>query len=460
MRAIKLILVALFIIPCGLTNSQNYLTENVVTGLTQPVCFAFLPGSNIIVTQKTGLAKIYNINNTFVSNFWSFTDSVNSSSEKGLLGVVLDPDFQSNRYIYFYYITSSNRYRIVRLKENNNLGTEPFYVFDEPNSTGSVHVAGNMRFGKDNKLYVSIGDNGTSSNAQSLTTFKGKILRINSNGTIPNDNPFFDDGNPYTANDDRIWAYGLRNSFDLCFSPANDSLYASENMVGNPDEINFIRKGKNYGWPICSGYCFPYNPLYKEPIGILPGNDNANYAPAGIIIYNGSQMPELNNKLLVIGMGAGQIYRGLVKCELGNAPLYDTITSKTILLDLTGTTLLQGSDGYLYICRLTQGTIVRLVHDLTGISNNNIPVDFSLSQNYPNPFNPITNIKYEIPKSGFVTLKICNVLGIEISTLVNETRQQGSHEVTWDASDFPSGVYFYELSAGEFTERKKMVLVK
>ncbi|HRQ31224.1 MAG TPA: T9SS type A sorting domain-containing protein, partial [Saprospiraceae bacterium] len=168
----------------------------------------------------------------------------------------------------------------------------------------------------------------------------------------------------------------------------------------------------------------------------------------------------LNNKLLVIGMGAGQIYRGLVKCELGNAPLYDTITSKTILLDLTGTTLLQGSDGYLYICRLTQGTIVRLVHDLTGISNNNIPVDFSLSQNYPNPFNPVTSIKYEMPQNGFVTLKIFNVLGMEISSLVNQTKRQGTHEVTWNASDFPSGVYFYELNVDGFSERKKMILVK
>jgi hypothetical protein len=240
----------------------------------------------------------------------------------------------------------------------------------------------------------------------------------------------------------------------------NDSIYASENMDGDPDEINFIRKGKNYGYPICAGYCFPYNPLYLNPIGILPGNNFSDYAPTGIIIYNGNQMPELVNKLLVIGMGGGQVFRGLVKCDLGNAPLYDTIVSKSILLDIMGTTLMQGSDGYLYICMLGAGKIVRLKYDVTGINNQNIPVGFKLEQNYPNPFNPVTNIKYEIPVSSIVTLKIFNALGMELTTLVNESKQQGSYDVSWDGTNYPSGVYFYELTAGDFMERRKMVLIK
>lgn len=439
--------------------AQQYMTEDVVTGLTQPVCFVFLPNNNILVTQKAGLANIYSTNNTLVSNFWNFTDSVSSFGERGLLGVVLDPNFQVNRYVYFYYISVQNKYRIVRLKENNNVGTDPYYVMNDSVANGSYHFAGNMRFGRDGKLYVSIGDNGLNGNGQLLTNFKGKILRMNTNGSAPSDNPFYDDGNPLTGNDDRIWAYGLRNSFDFCFSPVNDSLYATENTVGNPDEVNFIRKGKNYGWPVCEGYCFPYNPMYKNPITVLPGSDFGNYAPTGILVYTGSQMPELVNKLLVIGMG-GQNYRGLVKCNLGNAPFFDTVTTKSILLDITGTTLMQGSDGYIYICRLSQGAIVRLKYDLTGINNNNAPVGFALTQNYPNPFNPATNIKFEIPKTGFVSLKIFDMIGNEISSLVSESKPPGSYDVSWDASNFPSGVYFYELRAGEFTERKKMVLVK
>jgi hypothetical protein len=96
-----------------------------------------------------------------------------------------------------------------------------------------------------------------------------------------------------------------------------------------------------------------------------------------------------------------------------------------------------------------------------------IPLEFSLSQNYPNPFNPVTKIKFQVPKSPLsfgegqgVGLKIYNALGHEVQILVNESLQPGTYEVDWDASNFPSGVYFYELTSGDFTQTKKMVLLK
>jgi len=457
----KKVILSLIILPTILVYSQQYMLQNVVNGLTQPVAFVFLPNNNILLTQKGGQAKIYSLNNKLVSNFWNFTDSTLNSSESGLLGVCLDPNFSVNHYVYFYYNHAPNRIRIVRLTENNNIGTNPYFVFADPVATTGIHVSGNMRFGRDNKLYVTIGDNGTSANSQSLTTFKGKMLRMNPDGTAPVDNPFYDDGNPNSGNDDRIWALGLRNSFDFTVSPVNDSIYATENCYDAHDEINFIRKGKNYGWPVCDGFCFPYNPVYKNPITTIPGSGTINYAPTGILHYTGSQMPELVNKLLVVGSQNGPILRGLLKCELGNAPYLDTIVSKTVILDIFGrTTLMQGTDGFIYVMDLYGGKIDRLIYNTTGINYSNNPVNFSLSQNYPNPFNPVTSIKYEIPQNGFVKLKIFNVLGMEISTLVNQTKRQGTHEVTWNASDFPSGVYFYELNVDGFTERKKMILVK
>jgi glucose/arabinose dehydrogenase len=454
----KKYIVALIIL-YGVLFSQNYNSETVISGLSSPVAFSFFPNNNVILTQKAGLSKIYTLNNTFVSDFWNFTDSTSSAGEKGLLGVCLDPNYSVNRFIYFFYThTTPSQFRVVRLTENNNTGTNPFIVFSD-SSTGSIHQGGNIRFGRDGKLYISIGDNGLSSNSQLLTTHKGKMLRVNSDGTIPTDNPFYDDGNPKTGNDDRIWAYGLRNSFDFCFSPVNDSLYATENSGGTPDEVNFIRKGKNYGWPFCEGNCFPYNPLYKNPITELPGTGFQNFAPTGILIYTGSQMPELFNKLLVQS-SSGVIFKGLVSCALGNIPFYDTVISKTILLNESGgTSVMQGNDGYIYVSYFN-GNIKRVKYDLTSINGNGVPVNFSLFQNYPNPFNPTTSIKYEIPKISFVSLKVFNVLGIEIVTLVNETKQQGSYEVNWDASAYPSGVYFYELQSGGFTERKKMILIK
>ncbi|MCI0715133.1 MAG: PQQ-dependent sugar dehydrogenase [Chlorobi bacterium] len=454
-------LLTLFIFLHNLTiYSQSYQFETKITGLSAVTCFEFLSADNVIINQKTGLSKIYTLNNVFISNFWNFTDSTNSGGECGLIGVCLDPAYSSNHYIYFYYIHNNGNYRVVRLTNNNNIGSSPFIVFNAPAIVSTIHVGGNIHFGRDGKLYISIGENGTGSNSQSLTTFKGKILRINSNGTIPTNNPFYDDGNPLTGNDDRIWALGLRNSYDFTFSPINDSLYATENSAGSPDEVNYIIKGKNYGWPICQGYCNPYNPLYKQPLDTITGSGVVNYAPTGIIVYTGSVMPELYGRLIYGGYGLGPI-KGIMKATLGNPPFYDTVLTHVIINPLTSITCIkQGADGYIYLSIYAPGAIYKMVYNTSGINNNNAPVNFSLSQNYPNPFNPVTKIKYEIPKSEFVTLKIYNVLGIEIVALVDEQKQTGSYETEWNASSFPSGVFFYELQAGDFIDRKKMVLLK
>jgi len=97
-----------------------------------------------------------------------------------------------------------------------------------------------------------------------------------------------------------------------------------------------------------------------------------------------------------------------------------------------------------------------------GLNNTSsiIPSRFAVYQNYPNPFNPTTNIKFEIPKNTFVTLKVYDVVGKEVATLINEERNAGSYNVDWNASFYPSGVYFYSFKAGNFTETKRMLLIK
>lgn len=440
-------------------NSQNYSIDEVITGLNRPVSFCFMPNGNIILTQQAGLVKIYDQNNNQISTFWNFTDSCLSVQELGTIGIALDPNYPSNHKIYIYYVhkippelPGDYYHRIYSFTENNNIGTLPVKIFDyfQDGSIGQTHAAGNLYFGKDPKLYFSLGDLG---GAQSLGVPRGKILRINTDGTAPVTNPFYDDGNPASGNDDRIWALGLRNPFDFCFSPVNDSLYSGDNGSG-PDEIDFIRKGKNYGFPICNGICG--NPLYKDPILQMPSGT----VPTGMIVYNGSKFPSLYNKLIFAASNSGKIYT----CIFGNSPLFDTITSVsewiTLPVNSGPTAIRQGVDSNIYICALGTGKILRIKPGPNGIVSNSLPVGFSISQNYPNPFNPITSFKYEISVSSYVTFKIYNSLGAEISTLLSETKQQGSYDVSWDGTNFPSGVYFYELSAGDFKKRKKMVLIK
>lgn len=106
------------------------------------------------------------------------------------------------------------------------------------------------------------------------------------------------------------------------------------------------------------------------------------------------------------------------------------------------------------------GTVLGTADRVTGVSNNNIAGKYSLSQNYPNPFNPVTNIKYQITNNGIVTLKVFDIMGREISTIVNEKQNSGTYEVKFNANSIPSGVYFYRLQAGNFTDTKKMLLIK
>ncbi len=137
------------------------------------------------------------------------------------------------------------------------------------------------------------------------------------------------------------------------------------------------------------------------------------------------------------------------------APVLSGLETKEI------TSIAMDFDGYVY-AGTTNGGVYRSVSVTTSSdeAENNIPLQFSISQNYPNPFNPSTTFKYEIAKTGFVTLKVYDILGRELATLVNEVRQPGLYSTEWNSTGKPSGVYFYRLTAGSFSETKKMILLK
>lgn len=356
----KRVLFTLLVCLSGLLKAQ-YTTTNLITNLSNPVAFTFTPDGRILVTLKAGTIKIFNANGTAIGDFYNLTDSTYNNFERGLLGIEVDPDFATNHYVYAYYNhrypnnsggTASQQMRVVRFTEVNNVGTNPTVILAlSPGTIAGNHVGGNLRFrpSEPNKLYVSIGEIAVPANAQLLTNPYGKFLRINKDGSIPTDNPFYDDGNPAVGNDDRIWSYGMRNSFDFCFSPVNDSLYSTENGANTWDELNIITRGKNYGWSPCEGFYqqgsttnLCNNANYTAPIEDWP---SPLPAVTGVVHYNGCIMPELTNHLIVGDNDNGRIYN----IELGNAPAYTTVVSTTQILDLDGlTTLKQGADGYIY----------------------------------------------------------------------------------------------------------------
>lgn len=167
-----------------------------------------------------------------------------SHNEAGLFGLALDPDFENTRYIYAFYTYGESldnlKSRVICFKE----GSDNDETLIENLPAGKIHNGGIIAFGPDGKLYIGVGETAQADKSQDLEFLGGKILRINSDGSIPEDNPFL--GSP-------VYSYGHRNIFGLAFHPYSGKLYISELGPEVNDEINIVEKGGNYGWPKVTG---------------------------------------------------------------------------------------------------------------------------------------------------------------------------------------------------------------
>jgi glucose/arabinose dehydrogenase len=229
-----------------------YSSEVYLTGLSVPVNLTFAPDGRMCFNERCGDVRVVTAAGQLPAAV-ADVGPVHCSGDHGLIGVELDPDYATNRYVYVGYVQqiSSNpaTYRpfIERFTDVNNVGTErTMLIANLPSKTGLLHGLNNMHFGPDGKLYISIGDYGLHASyiSQDLSTPIGKLLRVNKGRLRPADNPFVN-----AQGGHRIYAYGLRNSFDFDFHPANGSLYMTENGSSSCDELNLIVGGGNYEWP-------------------------------------------------------------------------------------------------------------------------------------------------------------------------------------------------------------------
>ena len=246
-------------------NLKTGFTEALVaSGLNSPTAMAFAPDGRVFICQQGGQLRVVKDGTLLGTPFVSL--NVNSSGERGLLGVAFDPDFVSNQFVYLYYTATKPRLhnRISRFTANGDVavaGSE-LVILDLNNlSSATNHNGGAMHFGEDGKLYIAVGENATPSNAQTLSNLLGKILRINSNGSIPADNPFFQQA---TGNSRAIWALGLRNPFTFAFQPFTQRLFINDVGQDTWEEINDGTAGANYGWPDSEG--LTSNPAHRGPI--------------------------------------------------------------------------------------------------------------------------------------------------------------------------------------------------
>jgi glucose/arabinose dehydrogenase len=231
-----------------------------------PTAMAFAPDGQLFVCLQTGQLRVIKNGALLATPFVSLT--VDSAGERGLLGVAFDPNFASNHFVYLYYTvpTAPIHNRISRFTANGDVaaaGSELVLADLDNLSSATNHNGGAIHFGPDGKLYVGVGENANSANAQTLNNRLGKILRYNADGSIPADNPFF---NTATGANRAIWALGLRNPFTFAFQPGTGRLFINDVGQSAWEEINDGIAGSNYGWPTCEGACSPTNASFRDPL--------------------------------------------------------------------------------------------------------------------------------------------------------------------------------------------------
>ncbi len=274
------------------TLPENFSSSILVDGLSSPTAMAFAPDGRLFVAQQGGALRVIKDGALLSTPF--LTVNVHNTGERGLLGVTFDPNFNSNGYVYIYYTvnTDPKHNRVSRFTADGDvaLGSSELVLMDLPDLSGATnHNGGALHFGPDGKLYIAVGENANGSLAQSLDTVLGSILRINADGSIPTDNPFY---NVTTGINRSIWAIGLRNPFTFAFQPGTGTMYINDVGQMTWEEINVGQAGANYGWPTTEGETS--NPDFVSPLYVYPHSapqdTDRGCAIAGAAFYNPATM--------------------------------------------------------------------------------------------------------------------------------------------------------------------------
>ena len=232
--------------------NAGFKVEKVAGGLEVPWSIVWAPDGRMIFTERPGRVRVIENGTLRPQPLFVVTD-VEAAGESGLMSVALHPQFSSNRFLYLSYAYSEGgvRVRVVRYRETPE-GLLDRRVIIENLPAARFHAGCRIRFGPDGKLYITTGDAGRRELAQQLDSLAGKTLRVNDDGTVPQDNPFVGQQNARPE----IWSIGHRNAQGLDFQPGTNLMFQTEHGPSGfdggqgGDEVNIVEKGKNYGWPV------------------------------------------------------------------------------------------------------------------------------------------------------------------------------------------------------------------
>lgn len=327
-------------VPTTASAPGSFMIQEVARDLRTPWSIVFTPDGRLIFSERIGRVRVIE-NDSLQSEPLLTLPDVYTQGKMGLLGMTLHPNFSQNQWLYLAYCYGDKQkqtVRIVRYREADGKLAAPRVILDGIPAAPS-HAGCRLLFGPDAKLYVTTGDAGTMALSQQLDSLGGKTLRLNDDGSVPQDNPFVDKAGARGE----IWSLGHRNAQGIAFQPGTGVLFQSEHGPsgfdgpGGGDEINIVERGKNYGWPVV------HHRVNGEGMEPPLMEFTPSIAPGSAMIYNGKAFPQYQGNLLVGCLGGKAILRVVLD---GAKP----VATETMLLKEYGRIreVVEGPDGSIY----------------------------------------------------------------------------------------------------------------
>ncbi|MCZ6723008.1 MAG: PQQ-dependent sugar dehydrogenase [Gammaproteobacteria bacterium] len=289
--------------PAGIPQSNPaFKLEQITSGLGIPWGMAFLSQNEIIFTERRGAVKVIELDSLKITSLHGLPE-IAAAGQGGMLDVATGPDYSRQGWIYFTYSKRSASGVVTTLararRDQDRLNSwQDLLISDSATATGK-HFGSRIAFDDVGHVFFGIGDRGVRDNAQNLENHAGTIMRLNLDGSIPDDNPFLGDSKARPE----IWSYGHRNPQGLLFDVEKGNLWSIEHGPRGGDEINLVVKGRNYGWPVIS-----HGKEYWAPISIGEGTEKPgmeqpvkvyipSIAPGSLLLYSGNAFPQWRGSL-------------------------------------------------------------------------------------------------------------------------------------------------------------------
>ena len=321
----------------------------ITDGLEHPWCMAFLPGGDMLISERPGRLRVLR-DGELLPDAVPGLPEIRAIRQGGLLDLALHPDFESNRLLYFSYAANQRggvTTHVARGRfEDDALHDVEVLFVAEPASNNGRHFGSRLLFDRDGYLYITVGDRGDMDRAQDLNDHAGTTIRLHDDGRVPEDNPFVGRGDARPE----IYTYGNRNAQGMALHPETGRVWQNEHGPRGGDELNLIRAGVNYGWPVIthgidySGATIGEGITEKEGMEQPVHHWTPSIAPSGMTFYTGDVFPGWRGNVLVGALAHTHVARLVMDGDrvVDEEPMFREMSQR--IRDVR-----QGPDGYLYL---------------------------------------------------------------------------------------------------------------